>query len=255
MNQNSEVSSLQSNAADVSQPEKITILWLLHNVPIGMWITALGLFASSFVFGLNAARFPFVQQIFNLPVDKEMNGKTIKILQDKLDEKETELETQKTHILKNSHMPLEGIWEYNTHYKEYFGEKDSLTEPKKYAHGRAAFIWYGNKNTGQYHVLMGGGVYDGPSKTLIATHVIDSPLESDGAGNPIEGTSMSGRYLARTTFINRYESRSDQIIKLSDLHIEHYNDNEVKSMVFTININDNRKESIGTVVFTKPPPQ
>jgi len=147
-------------------------------------------------------------------------------------------------------MPLEGIWDYDTHYSKYFGESDDGTH--KHAHGKAAFVWYGNKTSGIYHVLMGGGVYEAGNTEPFATHVIDLPLEADSSGQPKPNSAMRGRYIARTSANKIYHSLSDQIVELRNLRIE---GESSPTLIFTMSINDRQKASEGVVEFRRPPPQ
>lgn len=50
----------------VETPEKVTIPWLLSNVPIHLWLAFGGLLAGAFLLGIQASRISLVKEIFTL---------------------------------------------------------------------------------------------------------------------------------------------------------------------------------------------
>ena len=47
-------------------PEKVTLNWILHNVPIKLWLMGAGILASVFVLGVKASTLGFIREIFGL---------------------------------------------------------------------------------------------------------------------------------------------------------------------------------------------
>ncbi len=50
----------------IETPEKVTIPWLLNNVPVHLWLAFLGLLASAFLLGIQASRISLIKEIFIL---------------------------------------------------------------------------------------------------------------------------------------------------------------------------------------------
>jgi hypothetical protein len=48
-------------------PERVTLRWLYHHVPIPLWVSALALLGASFTAGIQASRLAFVRDVFGLP--------------------------------------------------------------------------------------------------------------------------------------------------------------------------------------------
>jgi hypothetical protein len=50
----------------VKTPDKVTIPWLLNNVPIHLWLAFVGLLTSAFLLGIQASRISLIKEIFTL---------------------------------------------------------------------------------------------------------------------------------------------------------------------------------------------
>ena len=50
----------------VETPSKVTIPWLLNNVPVHLWLAFVGLLASAFLLGIQASRISLIKEIFVL---------------------------------------------------------------------------------------------------------------------------------------------------------------------------------------------
>lgn len=48
-------------------PERVTLRWLFHHVPVGLWLSAATMLGSSFVAGVQSSRLSFVREAFGLP--------------------------------------------------------------------------------------------------------------------------------------------------------------------------------------------
>jgi len=47
-------------------PEKVTLIWLLHHVPVKLWAVAAAALFSAFAFGIEASKWSFVKEILHL---------------------------------------------------------------------------------------------------------------------------------------------------------------------------------------------
>jgi hypothetical protein len=59
-------SEMAASSKQLSLPEKVTLNWLVHNVPITLWLMGAGLLASAFSLGVKASTFGFIREIFGL---------------------------------------------------------------------------------------------------------------------------------------------------------------------------------------------
>ncbi|OGS93220.1 MAG: hypothetical protein A2X75_02290 [Gallionellales bacterium GWE2_58_10] len=53
-------------ALELPVPEKVTLIWIAHNVPMKLWFMAAGILAATFVLGVKASTFGFIREIFGL---------------------------------------------------------------------------------------------------------------------------------------------------------------------------------------------
>ena len=50
----------------LEMPERVTLGWLVHNVPVSFWFWLVGLLGAAFAFGIQASKWEFVRQIFGV---------------------------------------------------------------------------------------------------------------------------------------------------------------------------------------------
>lgn len=64
--QSSRPSSVPAKA-DLPIPERVTLRWLFHHVPVGLWVSAATLLCAVFVAGIQSSRLSFIREVFGLP--------------------------------------------------------------------------------------------------------------------------------------------------------------------------------------------
>jgi hypothetical protein len=109
-------------------------------------------------------------------------------------------------------MPLEGVWSYHIDFVKYFGE----TEPRRYADGKAAFVWNGGKVG--YDIIVGAGVKGilDPTPDPFVTYVFELFMGTDPAGIPQDNGSAHGQYLSRTTSNPKFGRPNDPGIDITN---------------------------------------
>ncbi len=51
---------------ELAAPEKVTLIWLVHHVPVKLWLLAGGILFATFTLGIKASTWAFVKEIFSL---------------------------------------------------------------------------------------------------------------------------------------------------------------------------------------------
>ena len=48
---------------ELAAPEKVTLIWLVHHVPVRLWLAAGGVLIAAFALGIKASTWSFVKEI------------------------------------------------------------------------------------------------------------------------------------------------------------------------------------------------
>lgn len=51
---------------ELTAPDKVTLIWLVHHVPVKLWLLAGGVIFAAFTFGIKASMWSFVKEILSL---------------------------------------------------------------------------------------------------------------------------------------------------------------------------------------------
>ena len=51
---------------ELAAPEKVTLIWLVHHVPVKLWLLPVGALVAAFTFGFKASTWAFVKEILSL---------------------------------------------------------------------------------------------------------------------------------------------------------------------------------------------
>lgn len=51
---------------ELAAPEKVTLIWLVHHVPVKLWLLAGGGVLAAFTLGIKASKWSFVKEILSL---------------------------------------------------------------------------------------------------------------------------------------------------------------------------------------------
>jgi len=79
-------SAVQKSAAPASTEfEKVTLLWLVHHIPLRLWLSALGIVFLIFVGGIHVGQLGFVREFLGKPSIIEQRAIEVPVLQGRID--------------------------------------------------------------------------------------------------------------------------------------------------------------------------
>lgn len=65
--------------------EKVTLLWLVHSIPLGLWISAVGIVIAAFVAGVQVGQISLVREFLGKPSLPQATSIEPSVLQDRID--------------------------------------------------------------------------------------------------------------------------------------------------------------------------